>query len=105
MKANTTFEDESNLGDSNENNPVHIRLLIFKNKPLTLVEGLPNFLNFKILLKHLKRLMDCNGAILEQQEIGKVLQFQGDRRKQIKQFLIEHRISNNIIVFGLNQDQ
>lgn len=44
----------------------------------------------------------CNGTVVEDDELGKVLQLQGDQRKQVSAFLISNELSkkDNVKVHG-----
>ena len=46
--------------------------------------------------------MNCNGTILEDENFGKIIQIQGDKRKDIKTYLLENNISSeeDIIIHG-----
>jgi translation initiation factor 1 len=39
----------------------------------------------------------CNGTVVEDEEMGHVIQLQGDQRTKIRQFLIEEGLSPNTI--------
>ncbi|KAF2068273.1 hypothetical protein CYY_010402 [Polysphondylium violaceum] len=88
------FADDSNTGDSSGNNYIHIR--IFQRtgrKAVTTIENLPKNFNFEKVLKHFKKSFSCNGNIATDDQIGKVIQLQGDHRKEVQNFLIEEKIS------------
>lgn len=36
----------------------------------------------------------CNGTIVEDEELGEVIQLQGDHRTKVQQFLIEEKIAD-----------
>ena len=62
-------------------------------KCLTTIQGLPNDLDFKKLVRHFKKLWNCNGAVINHEDWGQVLQLQGDNRKATAKFLIEEGIA------------
>ena len=73
---------------------VHIRVQQRNGrKSLTTVQGLPQKVDKKKILKALKKDFCCNGTVVEDPELGSVLQLQGDQRKNISQFLVEVQIS------------
>lgn len=53
------------------------------------VEGLSPHLDFKKIKKVLMKKFCCNGIVVNDPELGQILQFQGDHRKSIAQFIIE----------------
>lgn len=56
---------------------------------LTTIQGLPAQFDQKKVLKALKKDFCCNGTVVEDEELGKVIQLQGDQRKNVSQFLAE----------------
>lgn len=56
---------------------------------MTTVQGLPDEYDPKKLLKHFKKEFACNGTVVEDEELGQVIQLQGDQRAKISQMLIE----------------
>lgn len=42
----------------------------------------------------------CNGTVVEDEELGKVLQLQGDQRKQVSQFIISNELAKKVRVVG-----
>eukprot|EP01083_Nonionella_stella_P219420 786013_1 len=82
------------FADKDEELPrVHIRVHQRSyRKRITTIEGLSNDLNFKKILKLAKRTFKTNGAIVQTKEKDRILQFQGDFRNEMKQFLIEFDI-------------
>ena len=60
----------------------------------TIVQGLPEDLDFKKIVRHFKKAFVCNGSIAESEEQGTIIQLQGDHRRQIHQFLCEEGMAN-----------
>lgn len=93
------------LNDNNIHHKVHIRLNQRKaNKYITIIQDLDLILDFdeKELIKFIKNKLCCNGNITNNKEYGKILQFQGDKRYDIKKILIDkYNISDkNIEIHG-----
>jgi translation initiation factor 1 len=61
-------------------------------KSLTTVQGLPEAFDYKKILKALKKEYCCNGTVIEDEELGKVLQLQGDQRKNVSAFLLDNQL-------------
>ena len=82
---------ESNGGTTADDEAaVHIRVQQRNGrKSLTTVQGLPQRLDKKKILKALKKDFCCNGNVVEDPELGSVLQLQGDQRKNVSQFLVD----------------
>jgi len=71
-----------------EADAVHIRVQQRNGrKCITTVQGLDQNLDFKKILKAVKKAECCNGTVVEDETMGNVLQFQGDQREAIKTFL------------------
>ena len=61
-------------------------------KCITTVQGLDQQLDLKKILKALKKQECCNGTVVEDDDMGQVLQFQGDQRDAVFKFLTENRV-------------
>ena len=59
-------------------------------------------LNLKRILKAWKKSFTCNGAIVDDDEHGKVIQLQGDQRMNVRDFLVAEEINrkDDIVVHG-----
>ena len=53
---------------------------------MTTVQGLKKELSYEKILKDLKEFF-CNGTVVHDKELGKVIQLQGDQRKNVSAFL------------------
>ena len=72
---------------------VHIRVQQRNGrKCITTVQGLDAALDLKKILKAIKKAECCNGTVVEDEEMGQVLQFQGDQRDAVGKFLTENEI-------------
>ncbi|CAA3004994.1 translation factor SUI1 homolog [Olea europaea subsp. europaea] len=68
---------------------VHIRIQQRNGKKsLTTVQGLRKEFRYEKILKDLKKEFCCNGNVVQDKELGKVIQLQGDQRKNVSQFLV-----------------
>ncbi|EEY20052.1 translation initiation factor SUI1, partial [Verticillium alfalfae VaMs.102] len=71
---------------------IHIRIQQRNGrKTLTTIQGLPRRFDQKKILKVIKKKFACNGTIVEDSEMGDVIQLQGDQRKAIHEFLIDKK--------------
>ncbi|KAK3242412.1 hypothetical protein CYMTET_47897 [Cymbomonas tetramitiformis] len=64
-------------------------------KSLTTVQGIQESFDYKKVLKAFKKQFCCNGTVVEDVELGKVIQLQGDQRKNVHQFLVQEGIVKN----------
>ncbi|KAI8084680.1 translation initiation factor SUI1 [Halteromyces radiatus] len=71
-------------------------------KTLTTLQGLPTEYDAKKILKQFKKEFACNGTVVEDEELGNVLQLSGDQRLKIAEFLVKEEIAKkaNIKVHG-----
>ena len=87
-----TFIDPfADIGDSHTQpqNYIHIRIQQRNGrKTLTTVQGLPQEYDLKKILKVLKKDFACNGNIVKDEELGEVIQLQGDQRVKMSEFLV-----------------
>ncbi|RXW21005.1 hypothetical protein EST38_g4855 [Candolleomyces aberdarensis] len=97
------FADE---GESHADNPtevgtseyIHIRIQQRNGrKTLTTLQGLPTQYDAKKLLKAFKKEFACNGTLVEDEKMGKVIQLQGDQRAKISNFLVENGLEKSTI--------
>ncbi|ELK32936.1 Eukaryotic translation initiation factor 1 [Myotis davidii] len=64
-------------------------------KTLTSVQGITGDYNKMKLVNAFKMKFACNGTVIEHPEYEEVIQLQGDQRKNICQFLVETRLTND----------
>ncbi|OLN81105.1 Eukaryotic translation initiation factor eIF-1-like protein 2 [Colletotrichum chlorophyti] len=83
-------EGESSSNQKKGQDYIHIRIQQRNGrKTLTTIQGLPKRFDQKKILKVIKKKFACNGTIVEDQDLGEVIQLQGDQRKNIHDFLID----------------
>jgi len=61
-------------------------------KSLTTIQGLADDLDLVKILKIMRKMFSTNGTILKDEEMGEIIQLQGDRRKDAAEFLIKYNI-------------
>ena len=75
---------------------IHIRVQQRNNrKRLTTIQGVPDTVDIRVLLKRLRKILSCNGCIVEHNEYGNVIQLQGDKRDGVANYLILKKIGTN----------
>lgn len=62
-------------------------------KSLTTIQGIPERFSQKKILKYFKNHFSCNGTLVSDPEHGKIIQLQGDKRKEVEQFLFHQGIA------------
>jgi len=73
---------------------VHIRLQQRNGrKSLTTIQGLNSSLDLAKLTKAFKKEFCCNGCVVDDKELGRVIQLQGDQRNKVTLFLVEEEIA------------
>lgn len=60
---------------------------------MTTLQGLPKQYDSKKILKSFKKEFACNGTIVDDTELGQILQLTGDQRVKIAEFLVENGIA------------
>ena len=65
--------------------------------PFTL-QGINPKINYKIILKECKKKFNCNGTIVDDPELGQIIQLQGDQRKNVAQFLVDEKIAKKDLI-------
>jgi len=85
--------EENDDGAAEQKKLVHIRVQQRNGrKCITTVQGLSSDLKLEKILKAVKKAHCCNGTIVEDEEMGQVLQFQGDQRDNVMNFLTQNEI-------------
>ena len=96
FQQSNVFDDEDNHESGQQRRPrsiVHIRVQQRNGKKsITTVQGLADDLDLVKILKALKKTLNTNGTILNDEEFGEILNMQGDQRKAIAEFFCTYRI-------------
>ena len=87
------FEDNIFFENEKKQNIVHIRIQQRNaKKTITTIEGLDASIDFKKIVKYIKKKFNCNGSIIKTVDDIDIIQLQGDQRENIKNFLIKENI-------------
>ena len=62
-------------------------------KCISIIQGLPDDIDFKKLVRHFKKCWSCNGTVIDHETFGQVIQLQGDHRKAVAKFLMEEGLA------------
>ena len=57
-------------------------------KCITTVQGLDDDLDLRRICKAMKKAFNCNGSIEEHEDMGEIVQLQGDQRTNVKEWLV-----------------
>ena len=91
-KLSVIFNNTNNLFEETVNDKIHIYVKQRNaKKRLTFIkesETIENEITKKDLLKVLKKKLSCNGCIISHEEMGECIQLQGDKRQEIKDYLM-----------------
>jgi translation initiation factor 1 len=95
---NIVFQQRDAFDDVSEESG-HIRSIVHirvqqrnGKKSITTVQGLADDLDLAKILKALKKTLNTNGTILNDEEFGEIINLQGDQRKAIYDFLCTYHI-------------
>ena len=84
------FAEAQESGAPGTKEYVHIRIQQRNGKKsLTTVQGLKKDYSYEKILKDLKKEFCCNGNVVQDKVLGKVIQLQGDQRKNVANFLVQ----------------
>merc|ERR1711974_75824 len=103
LKTYDPFADSMEGGDARKEQLVHIRIQKRNGrKSITTIQGLADDLDTGKLLKAFRKEFNCNGTLHHDEEMGDVIQLQGDQRENVANFLIEEEIckKNGIKIHG-----
>ena len=85
---------------------IHVRIQQRNGrKCITTIQGLEDDLDLKRICKAMKRSFNCNGNIADDDEMGEVIQLQGDQRDNSKEWLLAQEIilpaeQDRIVIHG-----
>ncbi|KAI3675561.1 hypothetical protein L1987_85151 [Smallanthus sonchifolius] len=83
---------ESNVEDSGAGSKDYVHIRIHQRngrKSLTTVQGLKKEFSYNKILKDFKKEFCCNGTVVQDTELGQVIQLQGDQRRNVSSFLTQ----------------
>ena len=90
-KKKSSKKKDEEVGDASSGDLIHIRVQQRNGrKCITTVQGLNQELDLQKILKALKKANNCNGTVVADDEMGDVLQLQGDQRKAVADFLTKN---------------
>jgi len=91
LKSFDPFADSGGTDEHKQSGDyIHIRIQQRNGrKTLTTVQGLPVAFDPKRILKVLKKDFACNGTLIEDSELGQVIQLQGDQRVKVRDFIVK----------------
>lgn len=96
----TAFE-EAGAGSDRK---VHIRIQQRNGrKSITTIEGIDSDLDFKKILRYMKKNFKCNGKAIVYKRLGEIIQLQGDQRDNARDFMVDMSIvakRENIVIHG-----
>ncbi|BAT89915.1 hypothetical protein VIGAN_06104400 [Vigna angularis var. angularis] len=83
---------EANADDSGAGSKEYVHIRVQQRngrKSLTTVQGLKKEFSYNKILKDVKKEFCCNGTVVQDPELGQVIQLQGDQRKNVSTFLVQ----------------
>jgi len=88
-----TAQDNPVDGGSNQATYIHIRNQQRNGrKSLTTIQGIDKQYDCRRILKALKKAFSCNGTVIDDAELGTIIQLQGDQRQNVACFLVDEGI-------------
>ncbi|KAF1841448.1 SUI1-domain-containing protein [Cucurbitaria berberidis CBS 394.84] len=95
LKSHDPFaeaDEDSGQIKQSQQDYIHIRIQQRNGrKTLTTVQGLPKKFDQKKILKVIKKKFACNGTVVADNEMGDVIQLQGDQRKDVQDFMTDKK--------------
>ena len=93
MDDNIFDIDDVFFEDEKKQNMIHIRIQQRNaKKTITTIQGLDANIDIKKMLKYIKKIFNCNGSIIKNDNDTNIIQLQGDHRDNIKKFIIKENI-------------
>jgi len=99
FQSNDLFADTGGDDSQTSKDAVHIRIQQRNGrKTLTTVQGINPKFDRNKLLKTWKKTFACNGTVVVDEDLGEVVQLQGDQRLKVQAFLIDEKISKKEMI-------
>lgn len=98
-----SFDDPFFKNDVRNNYMIHIRFQQRNaRKFITTVEGMPDDLDVKKILRYIRKVYHTNGCIVDDDHGSPIIQLQGDKRKDVYEAFTQWNIApkENITVHG-----
>jgi len=73
-------------------NKIHLRVQQQGRRYLTIIQDLDNDLDFKRICKDMRKKFSCNGNVVNDTDLGEIIQLQGDQRDNVKEWLLANEI-------------
>lgn len=92
MQLNSTGTKLESFDFDKKISKIHFRIQQNGRRKITIIQGLDNDLDHKKIMKAMKKVFNCNGAVVSDEEYGDVIQLQGDHREECVDWLITQDI-------------
>ena len=92
MQPNLTGSNIDSLDFDKKISKIHFRIQQNGRRKITIIQGLDKDLDHKKIMKAMKKVFNCNGAVVSDEEYGDVIQLQGDHREECVEWLITQDI-------------
>ena len=89
--------------DTKDNSKIHVRVQQRNGrKCITTIQGLADDLDVKRITRALKKTFQCNGSIVNDVELGEIVQLSGDQRSNVRDFFVSQEICHDdqIVIHG-----
>jgi translation initiation factor 1 len=107
MQLNLTGSNLETIEFNQKTSKIHFRIQQNGKRKLTIIQGLDNDLDHKRIMKAMKKVFNCNGAFVVDEEYGEIIQLQGDQREACIEWLITQEIltetdrKERVVVHGI----
>ena len=91
------------VGDGKDVSKIHVRVQQRSGrKCLTTIQGLADDLDTKKIARALKKMYQCNGSVINDEELGEIIQLSGDQRTNVRDFFTKEEVchEDQIVIHG-----
>jgi translation initiation factor 1 len=99
--------DPFSSGSGGRGSKIHVRIQQRNGrKCITTIQGLDEDLDLHRIMKAMKKAFNCNGSVTEDENMGEIIQLQGDQRNNVKswledaEILSKSEIDDRLVVHG-----
>ncbi len=98
-----SYVDQFDLAGGKDKSKVHLRIQQRNGrKCITTIQGLADDLDVLKITRALKKTFQCNGSVIQDPELGEVIQLSGDQRTNVRAFFVDQEVchEDQIVIHG-----
>eukprot|EP00792_Barthelona_sp_PAP020_P013314 TRINITY_DN8468_c0_g1_i1.p1 TRINITY_DN8468_c0_g1~~TRINITY_DN8468_c0_g1_i1.p1 ORF type:complete len:104 (+),score=28.33 TRINITY_DN8468_c0_g1_i1:52-363(+) len=102
MDLEPNFDDFNNDTNNGYIHKIHVNIQPRKSKWVTTITNIPDEFDHEKIIKAMKKLLSCNGVLIQDENHGPVIQLQGKHNQTVCTWLVDQGIADReqLVVHG-----